>query len=136
MKTSSLLIMCIASLFLVVGVPGCIGNGDPDPKRIATVDIYDEYSGEEITILVEASRNELVETAIRHMQNEDYELALAKLNTAVSQKPDDDKAWYAIGVCREWSGDLEGAIDAYKTANMIESDPKYQAARIRAESNL
>ena len=136
MKTSSHLIICVASLFLVVGIPGCLGNGDPDPNMITKVDLYDEYSGEEITIFVEASRNELVKTAIKHMQNEDYDLAIPKLEDAVSQRPDDDKAWYALGVCREWSGDLEGAVSAYKNANMAESKQEYQEARIRAESNL
>jgi len=121
---------------LTFALHGCIGNGDTSVERIADVPLVDPYSDEEVVIRAEASRVQRVEDAIKHMQNEDYAKAAELLEAVVAEEPEDHRAWFALGLCREWLQDFQSAVHAYKKANFYKSDPVYQKSRVRAEGWL
>jgi len=61
--------------------------------------------------------NNLGGAAIRH---DEPELALRHLELAVRLAPDLEQGWINLGVARSRSGDLDGALDAYQRALVIQ----------------
>ncbi|MEL6329549.1 MAG: tetratricopeptide repeat protein [Planctomycetota bacterium] len=140
MTRTARLIVLTAAMAAAASLSGCkvLNKGDsgPNPDTYADVTVIDPYTDEEITVRAFRSGNQPVRDAIKHLQNEDFDEALAALELAVAESPRDDRAWFALGLCREWLEDYEGAVEAYKQANFIDSQVEYQQARVRAEGWL
>jgi len=133
-------LIVLACALSTVALTGCesmpVINNEPSEDRTVEVVLYNDCSGEDEVAMAVASRDDRARDAIKHMQNEDYDKAIDLLETLLDEKPEDHRSLFALGVCYEFQGRYEEAVDLYKRANLAESDPKYQAARIRAECSL
>ena len=60
--------------------------------------------------------------SLRFVQREDYQEALPFFLDTVKQLPNDAYAWFRVGLCREHTKDIEGAIVAYREAVRLQPE--------------
>lgn len=58
------------------------------------------------------------------------------LEEAVEEEPGNPDIHYALGFCREKTGDYQQALDSYRQAHQLRPDPEFKAAAERLEKRL
>lgn len=132
-----------AALLLIASVMtiGCSSvqetfRSKPDVNKVVVVDLFDPIAGSDVPITVNAGGSAESVEAVKHMQNDDFEKAVAVLQTVQSGGKADDRDLFALGVALEKLDRLEPAVEAYKAANLKKSNDIYQASRRRASEKM
>lgn len=84
-------------------------------------------------VAVASSNNPACAEGVSLLRIDDYSGAIEKFKTAVAENPEDDRAWFAMGVAYDAMGNRDQAYENYLKANKIKGDPQYAAAKKRIE---
>jgi tetratricopeptide (TPR) repeat protein len=87
----------------------------------------------EYEVAVESSSTEACADGVSLLRVDDYSGAVDKFKTAVSEDPEDHRAWFAMGVAYDAMGNRDQAYDNYMKAYRIKDEPQYAEAKRRIE---
>jgi len=151
------LLVCALGAAALIPIGACesslFGSSEPpkvDPNCTATVWV-ETADGEEVDVDIVLPKSDCrvtdLKLAVKHLQNDDFELArdvlVAYLNPN-QENPDEPApaiqgkaiAHYALAVALEELGEYQKAIDHYKKSNIINSNPYCTQGRYRCEDLL
>lgn len=74
--------------------------------------------------------------AVSDMENKHYKEAEAKLNMITSDAPDNDAAFYYLGLCRLYTNDIDGAKSALRKAVELDSSNYWYKERLARAYSL
>ena len=101
--------------------------------RRATVEVT-TAQGQPVTLQLVAADDGASRAGISHVRTEDYGSAIEQLRFATDRKPNDHRAWFALGAVYEKTGSIHRAYDAYRNAFFLRNEPDYEEAWRRTRS--
>lgn len=120
-------------------LPGDGGSSTktPDANKVAYVKLVDPESGagEAVTVTTRSTSSPSGR-AVKHLQNEDYELSRQTLADAITAGDKTYETLFAYAVTLEKLGQYQPALENYKAANIVKSTPDASSGRKRCQAAL
>ncbi len=95
--------------------------------RRATIEVTTSR-GQPVVLQLVAADDGPSRAGVSHVRTEDYGSALEQLRIATDRKPNDHRAWFALGAVYEKTGHIHQSYDAYREAFFLRNDPDYEEA--------
>jgi len=123
-------------LLTLLPLTGCISAEERRAQyhaRRATIEVT-TARGLPVTLQLVAADDGASRAGVSHVRTEDYGSALEQLRFATDRKPNDHRAWFALGAVYEKTGRIHQAYDAYRNAFFLRNEPDYEEAWRRTRS--